>query len=81
MAFNRYGPIGCPCHECDERHVGCHGECRPYLEWTEKRKKEAEARYAQRESSMTMNRQQLKKYWRNSRYGKQAYGNRIRKER
>ena len=24
----------CPCRYCEERHVGCHGDCPRYMEWT-----------------------------------------------
>lgn len=27
-----------PCKECENRHVGCHGECEAYKTWTEDRK-------------------------------------------
>ena len=29
-----------PCKDCADRHVGCHGTCPTYIEWSEKRKAE-----------------------------------------
>lgn len=29
---------GCPCQSCKNRHLGCHGSCCGYLEWTKKQK-------------------------------------------
>lgn len=27
--------VECPCYQCDEREVGCHGKCDAYKEYTE----------------------------------------------
>lgn len=44
--FNgRFYKTGCgfaPCGGCKDRAAGCHGECKRYLEWAAKRKKELE---------------------------------------
>lgn len=29
----------CPCKGCDKRHVGCHGRCSDYSEWSKLREK------------------------------------------
>ena len=34
--FSR-NPFPCPCRECKNRKVGCHGTCQLYKEWKEKR--------------------------------------------
>lgn len=34
-----YNPSNCPCKECKERTVGCHGTCNKYKEWQDKRPK------------------------------------------
>ena len=36
--FN-YLPSKCPCYNCQERTVGCHGKCAKYKEWQETRPK------------------------------------------
>ena len=44
-----YLPQKCPCHECEERVVGCHGKCQKYKNWQEQKQK------AQRESLKNQN--------------------------
>ena len=38
-----------PCHGCEDRHIGCHGECEKYMAWAEDRQKvlNAEAEHKQ----------------------------------
>lgn len=42
----------CPCYQCEERHIGCHSDCRRYLDWKAEndaaRKREQEWRAAER---------------------------------
>lgn len=33
-----YNPNSCPCRDCKERAVGCHGTCQKYKDWQATRK-------------------------------------------
>lgn len=30
----------CPCKDCSNRKMGCHGSCAAYLEWSKKKQEE-----------------------------------------
>ena len=32
----RGDPFDCPCRDCAERHIGCHGNCEGYLSWRDR---------------------------------------------
>lgn len=53
MEFNRSDPFDCPCRDCAERSVGCHGECEGYLEWRKKVQAQHSAQRAYSESKRT----------------------------
>lgn len=36
--FN-YLPSKCPCYGCEDRKVGCHGQCKKYKDWQESKPK------------------------------------------
>lgn len=31
-----------PCYKCENRHYGCHAECKEYIDWAEERERQIE---------------------------------------
>lgn len=52
MAYNfwtfNYDPHKCPCYECKERSVGCHGKCEKYKKFIDGRIKPQPNTYVER---------------------------------
>lgn len=45
LTLNRIpGPLKCPCKDCTDRTLTCHGFCTRYKEWKEELEKKNEAR-------------------------------------
>lgn len=47
-------PSDCPCRECGEREVGCHGRCASYGEWKQEMEKKRHADKLFTQSMRTM---------------------------
>ena len=66
---------GCPCHGCNDRHMGCHGEngnCpHGYIAWAEGRREKREAEYRERQSQETISHSAVRKMWIKSRWRNQ----------
>lgn len=37
--FTNYNPQKCPCFNCNERHMACHGECAKFKEFNDNKPK------------------------------------------
>lgn len=47
FSFTRHDRSGCPCKGCDTRSPGCHGKCKAYTTWAEKKRIENEKESAE----------------------------------
>ena len=65
----------CPCKDCFDRKLLCHSQCRKYQDW----KTEFEAMKAEtQEPDMGWSDRSVRKMWRNMRWGRAKYQNRVR---
>jgi hypothetical protein len=60
--------MACPCKECTERTITCHGFCERYKDWKDERDKGNEERYKHRENRNTINRTVLRRIWKGMRW-------------
>lgn len=59
---------GCPCYECVERRIGCHGECAQYGEWRKAMDEKREAELSSRVANGTISETAMRQIWRKQRY-------------
>lgn len=63
----------CPCKDCTERTLTCHGVCEKYQEW--KKEREAINEYNRRLNAPPISEKSIRRYWQNKRYGRQGRSN------
>jgi len=59
-----YREMEIPCYNCNERHIGCHGECDRYASYSAMRKQENERIFKEKEvkaASVNLVRKQARK--------------------
>jgi len=47
-----YREMEIPCYNCNERHVGCHGECDRYASYSAMRREENKRTFIEKDATM-----------------------------
>lgn len=58
----------CPCAECPDREIGCHGKCEKYKAWREKLNEIRAEDYKRREGYKTVSDTAVRQMWRKLRW-------------
>lgn len=71
MEWKVYSSHGCPCKECPEREIGCHGQCEKYAAWRVGVDKAREEERKYHAGNNSISERKLRAIWRSQRWRSQ----------